>query len=166
MAGAASTPRWPGSAACRIFAGSCCLLTTSPRLARLERGGGGVGEGSGDRQAYVRCLRPQGLGHRPPLLRRGRRLARAGPEPDRGWDRILGDLLAKGVSLSGGTLRAELADVLVGKERVAAFVHVIGERADKRLDLTFCQVMTFRDGRIADVAGHPSDLYQLDEFWA
>jgi len=26
--------------------------------------------------------------------------------------------------------------------------------------------MSFRDGRIADVRGHYSDQYQLDEFWS
>jgi len=26
--------------------------------------------------------------------------------------------------------------------------------------------MSFRDGRIADVRGHHSDQYQLDEFWS
>jgi ketosteroid isomerase-like protein len=35
-----------------------------------------------------------------------------------------------------------------------------------RLDVTACQVMSFRDGRIADIRGHYSDQYQLDEFWS
>lgn len=83
----------------------------------------------------------------------------------RGWDAIMGDFLAKITSLSGGTFRAELVDVLVGSERVAAFQHATAERAGRRLDLTACQVMSFRQGLISDVRGHFSDQYQLDEFW-
>jgi hypothetical protein len=49
---------------------------------------------------------------------------------------------------------------------VAAFQHATGERSGKRLDVTACQVMSFRDGQIADVRGHYSDLYHVDEFWS
>jgi len=84
----------------------------------------------------------------------------------RGWDAIFGDFFSKIGALSGGTFRAELVDVLVGNQRVAAYQHATGERAGRRLDVTGCQVMSFRDGRIADVCGHYSDQYQLDEFWS
>ena len=82
----------------------------------------------------------------------------------RSWDAIMRDFFAKIAALSGGTLRAELVDVLVGSHRVAAFQHATAERAGRRLDVTACQVMSFRDGLIADVRGHYSDQYQLDEF--
>ena len=84
----------------------------------------------------------------------------------RGWDAIIRDFFAKIGLLSGGTFRAELVDVMVGSQRVAAFQHATAERAGRRLDVTACQVMSFRDGCIADVRGHYSDRYQLDEFWS
>ncbi len=83
-----------------------------------------------------------------------------------GWGAILGDFFAKVGPLSGGTFRADLLDVLVGEQVVAAFQHATGERAGKLLDVTACQVMSFRDGQIADVRGYYSDLYHLDEFWS
>ena len=67
---------------------------------------------------------------------------------------------------STGTFGAERVDVLVGEQVIAAFQHAIGQRNGKRLDLTACQVMSFRDGRIAEVRGHYADQYQLDEFWS
>jgi len=84
----------------------------------------------------------------------------------RGWDAIFADFFSRLGALSGGTFRAELVDVMVGNERVAAYQHATAERAGRRLDVTACQVMSFRDGRIADVRGHYSDQYQLDEFWS
>lgn len=84
----------------------------------------------------------------------------------RGWDAIMRDFFSKIGALSEGTFRAELVDVLVGSQLVAAFQHATAERGGRRLDVTACQVMTFRDGRIADVRGHYSDQYQLDEFWS
>jgi uncharacterized protein len=84
----------------------------------------------------------------------------------RGWDAIMRDFFAKIAALSGGTFRAELVDVLVGRHRVAAFQHATAERAGRRLDVTACQVMSFHNGLIADVRGHYSDQYQLDEFWS
>lgn len=76
------------------------------------------------------------------------------------------DFFAKIAALSGGTFRAELVDVLVGSHRVAAFQHATAERSGRTLDVTACQVMSFRGELIADVRGHYSDQYQLDEFWS
>jgi ketosteroid isomerase-like protein len=84
----------------------------------------------------------------------------------RGWNAILADFFAMLGPRSNGTFRAELVDVLVGEQVVAAFQHATGQRNGKRLDLTACQVMSFRDGRIAEVRGHYADQYQLDEFWS
>jgi ketosteroid isomerase-like protein len=84
----------------------------------------------------------------------------------RGWDAILRDFLTKLGALSGHSFRAELVDTLVGSKVVAAFQHATADRDGKHLDLTACQVMTFRDGRIAEVRGHYSDQYALDHFWS
>jgi hypothetical protein len=69
----------------------------------------------------------------------------------RGWNAILADFFATLGPRSNGTFRAELVDVLVGEQVVAAFQHATGQRNGKRLDVTACQVMSFRDGRIAEV---------------
>jgi ketosteroid isomerase-like protein len=84
----------------------------------------------------------------------------------KGWDSILSGFFGRLGPLSGGTFRAELVDVLVGDNVAAAFQHATGRRNGKRLDVTVCQVMRFRDGLIADVRGHYSDLYHLDDFWS
>jgi uncharacterized protein len=84
----------------------------------------------------------------------------------KGWNAILNDFFARLGPLSNGTFRADLVDVLIGEQVVAAYQHATGERAGKRLDITVCQVMTFRDGRIAHVGGHYGDVYDLDEFWS
>jgi uncharacterized protein len=84
----------------------------------------------------------------------------------RGWNSILADFFARLGPLSDGTFRADLVDVLVGEQVIAAFQYATGERAGRHLDVTVCQVMRFRDGLISDVHGHYSDLYRLDEFWA
>ena len=84
----------------------------------------------------------------------------------RGRKTIMADLLTTLPRRSNGTLRTELVDVLVGEQAIVALQHATGEREGRQLDLTACQVMKFRDGRIAEIRGHYLDLYQLDEFWS
>jgi uncharacterized protein (TIGR02246 family) len=68
--------------------------------------------------------------------------------------------------LSGGTFRAELLDVAVGEDYVVAVQHATAQRDGMRLDVTGCQLMRIRDGRIAEVRGHYSDQEALDAFWS
>ena len=83
----------------------------------------------------------------------------------RGWEGIRA-FFGKLRDLSGGTFRAQLTDVLASNQRGVALQHAIGSRGDKRLDVTACQLMEIRDGKIAEVRGHYSDQYALDDFWS
>jgi ketosteroid isomerase-like protein len=84
----------------------------------------------------------------------------------RGWASIRDDFLAKLGPLSGGTFRAELLDVAVGERFVVAVQHATAHREDKRLDVTACQLMSIKDGKIVSVHGHYSDQQALDDFWS
>ena len=83
-----------------------------------------------------------------------------------GWAAIAGDFFAKLGPLTDGTFKSELVDVLVGERTVIAYQHATGEREGRSLDMTACQVITFRDGLINEVRGHYFDLYEVDAFWA
>ena len=83
----------------------------------------------------------------------------------RGWPAIRDDFLAKLGPLSGQTFRAELLDVAVGREFIAAVQHAIASCGGQRLDITGCQLMRLEQGRIVEVRGHYSDQEALDAFW-
>lgn len=83
----------------------------------------------------------------------------------RGWTSIFNDFLARTGPLTDGTFRTNLVEVLTGDSMVVAYQHPTGQRDGRRLDVTACQVITFRDGLISTVRGHYFDLYQADEFW-
>jgi uncharacterized protein len=84
----------------------------------------------------------------------------------RGWDAIRDDFLVKLGPLSGGTFRVELIDVAVGADCVIAVQHATARHGGKSLDITACQVIKVEDGKIAEVRGHYSDQYALDDFWS
>jgi ketosteroid isomerase-like protein len=83
----------------------------------------------------------------------------------RGRDAIGEKVLSQVGPRSGETFRAELLDVAVGEKYVVAVQHASAERNGKRLDITACQLMTIRSGRIVEVRGHYSDQSALDDFW-
>ncbi|WP_432974011.1 nuclear transport factor 2 family protein [Dactylosporangium sp. CA-233914] len=82
-----------------------------------------------------------------------------------GWTAIREDFLAQLGPLSGDSFRAALLDVAVGQHYVVAIQHATGARDDRGLDVTGCQLITFRDGLISAVRGHYSDQQALDAFW-
>ncbi len=84
----------------------------------------------------------------------------------RGADAIIGDFLAKLGPLSGGTFNVELLDIGVGDRYVVAIQRATGMRDGKTLDVTACQLITVEDGKIAEIRGHYSDQYALDDFWS
>jgi hypothetical protein len=57
-------------------------------------------------------------------------------------------------------------DVAVGANFIVAVQHATGSHGDHELDITGCQLMTFRDGLIDEVRGHYSDQVALDAFWS
>ncbi|SRR5579863_2525376 len=83
-----------------------------------------------------------------------------------GWDGIVRDFFGKLRELSGGTFRAELTDVLANNEYAVALQHATATRETKHLDVTACQLMHIRGGRIHEVRGYYSDQYSLDDFWS
>jgi len=82
-----------------------------------------------------------------------------------GWEQIRDRFLAKLSPLSGGTFRVELLDVTVGDRYVVAVQHATAALDGRTLDVTACQLIEIRDGRIARVHGHYSDQEALDAFW-
>jgi ketosteroid isomerase-like protein len=83
----------------------------------------------------------------------------------RGWDAIRDGVLSQVGPLSGETFRVELVDLAVGDRYVVAVQRATAERDGRRLDLTGCQLITVAEGEIAEIRGHYSDQYALDEFW-
>jgi hypothetical protein len=83
----------------------------------------------------------------------------------RGWPAIRDDFLAKIGPLSGQSFRAELLDIAVGETFAVAVQHATASYQGRRLDITGCQLMRLKEGRISEVQGHYSDQYALDAFW-
>ena len=103
------------------------------------------------------CFTPDAVWHLPG------RTAIAGDHE--GWQAIHDNFLAKTGPLSGGTLRAGLVDVAAGTHHIVAIQHATAEHNGRRLDVTGCQLIQMRNGRIAEVTGHYSDQYAFDAFW-
>jgi ketosteroid isomerase-like protein len=74
--------------------------------------------------------------------------------------------LGRQFELSGGTISAEVHDVVANDEHAVALITVRGERAGKQLEDNGVQVFHFRDGRVSEIGSHPADLYAVDEFWS
>ena len=83
----------------------------------------------------------------------------------RGVDAIM-RLLGKLRADSGGTFKPELTDVVANDRHAVALQHATGTRGTKHLDITVCQLMRIRDGKILEVRSHYSDQYALDDFWS
>lgn len=112
---------------------------------------------SRDFETMQACFTPDAVWHLPG------RGAIAGDH--QGWDAIRDDFLTRVGPLSGGTLRAELIDVAAGSDYVVAVQHPTADHDGRHLDVTACQLIRMRGGRIADVRGHYSDQYAFDAFW-
>jgi len=76
------------------------------------------------------------------------------------------ECLGRQFELSGGTIRAEVHDVVANDEHAVALFTVRGERAGKQVEDNSVQVFHFRDGKVSEVWSHPADLYAMDEFWS
>jgi uncharacterized protein len=80
-----------------------------------------------------------------------------------GTEQVL-QFFARLVELTDGTLSLELHDVLANDEHAVALVTVRGERAGKQLNDHMVETMHIRDGKVAEVWVHTTDLYAVDEF--
>ena len=68
--------------------------------------------------------------------------------------------------LTGGTLRAEVHDVLANEDHVVVLQRTLGEREGiGTLNDFEVTVMHVRDGKVSEVWEHPGDLYAMDAFF-
>jgi ketosteroid isomerase-like protein len=66
-----------------------------------------------------------------------------------------------------GTFKATLQHLLRSDDgRVVGLHHNTAKRNGKQLDVYYCLVFEFKDGRVADGREHFYDLYAWDEFWS
>lgn len=70
-------------------------------------------------------------------------------------------------SLTGGTFKAKLLNVLKDDDGVVVGVHHnSAERNGKRLEVDCCIVFQFKNGLVIDAREHYFDLHAWDAFWA
>jgi len=93
----------------------------------------------------------------------GRKGALAGSH--RGRAAILA-FLGQVVSLTEGSFRFEIEDVIAGDTSAVALFRGSGRRQGRTLDNPTCLRMRIRDGQIVEVWEFVWDLYAVDEFWA
>jgi uncharacterized protein len=83
-----------------------------------------------------------------------------------GKQAVLGYVATLG-RLSGGTLRFEVHDLLVGDGHAAALITDRAERADGRaLAMNNVHAWHLGDGRLQEIWIYPGDLYAWDDFWS
>ena len=68
--------------------------------------------------------------------------------------------------LSGGTISAEVHDVVANDEHAVSLITVRAERAGKQIEDNSVQVFHIRDGKVSEFWSHPADLYAMDDFWS
>ncbi len=68
-------------------------------------------------------------------------------------------------SLSGGTFRTEIHDVLAGEKHVVGLVRGQAEREGAAVDLPRVHVWHVRNGKLAELWVHPADQYTFDAYW-
>jgi ketosteroid isomerase-like protein len=83
----------------------------------------------------------------------------------RGRDAILAYFGQLG-ELSGGSLRAELHDVLADDDHVVGLHTAIGQREGQSLNLHAVLVFHLRDGKVAEAWEHYGDQQAFDDFIA
>ncbi len=84
----------------------------------------------------------------------------------RGWEAIEREFFGKLRSLTRGTFKAALVDVLANDLRAVALQHATGQRGARRLEIDVCQVFRFQDGKIVEARAHYADQEHLDWFWS
>ena len=68
--------------------------------------------------------------------------------------------------LSGGTMKIEDHDFLGTDDHAVALFKIMASRAGKTLDASFCEVVHWRNGQVAEDWGFAFDQYAFDEFWS
>jgi ketosteroid isomerase-like protein len=85
--------------------------------------------------------------------------------PKEGRDAILA-FFGEAMSLSGGTFKVTLDDVVGGETLTVALHHSHGERNGKVLDQKAANVFLIRDGKVVEVSEYSDSGAAADEFWA
>lgn len=83
----------------------------------------------------------------------------------RGWPEIRDKFFGRFLALSGGKVTNRLVDLCVGERFVVAIQHATGEHEGRALDLTACQVVQVREGKVVEVRGHYFDTSALTAFF-
>jgi hypothetical protein len=81
-----------------------------------------------------------------------------------GADQVVA-FLTKLQTLSGGTHRVELHDVIANDDHAVALHATRAERPGKQLQVDAVQVFHLRDGKVTEAWTTHSDTYAFDEFW-
>ncbi|HEX2069903.1 MAG TPA: nuclear transport factor 2 family protein [Actinomycetota bacterium] len=68
-------------------------------------------------------------------------------------------------TLSGGTFRTEIHEVLAGEEHVVGLVRGQAERDGATVDLPRVHVWHVKNGKLGELWVHPADQYAFDEYW-
>jgi uncharacterized protein len=76
------------------------------------------------------------------------------------------EMFGRLLELSGGTFRVDLHDVMANDEHAAALLTMRGERAGRQLQNNTVLTSHIRDGKVAEIWSHQTDLYAMDEFWS
>lgn len=83
----------------------------------------------------------------------------------KGKEEVFG-FFAKLIEMTGGKLTVEVHDILANDEHGIVLVNGTAERDGKRLVANSVHVHHIRNGKTAELWDHPTDLYELDEFWS
>jgi uncharacterized protein len=74
--------------------------------------------------------------------------------------------LARLPTLTGGTYRSRVIDVLASDERAAGLYRAMGEREGRTIDIDQLLLFTIRNGVVTEVLALPSDPVAFERFWA
>jgi ketosteroid isomerase-like protein len=85
--------------------------------------------------------------------------------PKEGRDSIFA-FFGETMSLTGGTFKVTLDDVVAGEEHTVALHHTHGERNGKVLDAKSANVFRIVDGKVVEVSEYSDAGTAGDEFWA
>ena len=75
-------------------------------------------------------------------------------------------LLAVEAALAPHRIRPELEALLHGPDSVVAIAHDTGEKDDRHLDIRVALHLQLRDGKVARLVSHMSDVQALDDYLA
>jgi ketosteroid isomerase-like protein len=78
----------------------------------------------------------------------------------------LRDLLEKFGTLSGGTFKLHLVDILATASRAIALHEMTACRGDRVLDMASAVEFEIHLGKITEVTVYHDDTYHFDEFWS